>query len=469
MTVTIACVWTGAKYGPEYVARLQAMVARHLTVPHVFLCLTDRLDARALLPVDVRVIDVTSLELLGWWNKMALFDPAIRGLDRCIYFDLDTVIVGDLDPLLEWHGKFGICENFAQLAGVPGWPCAFGSCVMSFAAGWDSSAIWQGFLSDHTQIMKECGRGDQQAIERLIPDAWMLQHYLPEDFFINYRDLPKHPAAPPAGAAVVVFGGRNTPANCQVSWVRQAWLAPKEEGKKMKPTSAEVAAAPSFLKYRQVAPYLAGIREDHTARYRYAAAEASKRNMTTAYDIGCGSGYGSFILAAEGGLIVSGNDRVQDCIDYGNEHYKHPNIDRICGDLSDMFPEGGDWRDHDDAMNTMIAAFEIVEHSNLAPAFLKRAAEHAFLLVGSVPNQDVVPYDPAKFNPEHYRHYTHQEITDELKAADWRVMRLGSQTGKKGPGAKVRNGVFTGRTLVFVAKSLKFRQPGEKVSAGRKT
>lgn len=458
MTLTIACVWTGSKYGPEYVTRLQTMVARHLAAPHVFLCLTDRGDARALLPADVRVIDVSALGLPGWWPKMALFDPEIRGPGRCIYFDLDTVIVGDLLPLLNLPGYFGICKNFARLAGVPNWPCRFGSCVMSFAPDWDSSAIWQAFRLDQTQIMAECVRGDQQAIERLLPEKiWLLQNHVPGGFFVNYRDLPDYPKVPPVGAAVVVFGGRHTPANCQINWVRRAWLAPRDEDK-----MTEATTKPRFEKYRQVAPTLDGIREDHTARYRFAAGEAAKRNMTTAYDVGCGSGYGSYILAAEGGLIVAGNDRVQECIDYGGEHYGHPSVDRTCADLSDMFPEGVDWTDHDDAIKRMIVAFEIVEHSNLAPAFLKRAANHAFLLVGSVPNQDVVPYDAPRVNPEHYRHYTPTEIVAELDAANWRVTTLGSQAGKRDAGAKVRRGEPFGRTLVFVAKSLCFRQPNKR-------
>ena len=38
----VACVRTGKRYGVEYVARLKAGVARHLTMPHRFMCLTDR-------------------------------------------------------------------------------------------------------------------------------------------------------------------------------------------------------------------------------------------------------------------------------------------------------------------------------------------------------------------------------------------------------------------------------------------
>ena len=77
------------------------------------------------------------------------------------------------------------------------------------------------------------------------------------------------------------------------------------------------------MKIRQEAPTLAGIRDDCKARYRYAAAEARRRNLAWAFDVGCGVGYGSWILAEEAGLVVFAYDRDEPAIDYGEEHYRH--------------------------------------------------------------------------------------------------------------------------------------------------
>lgn len=215
--ITFACVRIGTKYGPEYVARLRNMIGRHFAGPKRFICLTDQADRVE----DVEHIDVTERHLEKWWPKMLLFSPEYRG-DRTVYLDLDTVIVGDLTPLVEWNGAFGICENFARLAGAP-YKCLYGSCCMVFSPGWGQH-IFDEFWANRKALMLDAIRfGDQMVIEELVPRATLLQQELPPGFFLNKRDLAKYPDAPPPGAAVVVFGGNDRPHNCDIPWVRAAW------------------------------------------------------------------------------------------------------------------------------------------------------------------------------------------------------------------------------------------------------
>ncbi len=223
--LSVACVLTGDKYSVDFVTRLAAMVKAHLDRAHDFICFTDR-GAIADWPKRVWRVDVSALELPGWWAKMALFNPAIRGAGRTLYFDLDTVIVGDLAPLAAWQGDFGICQNFTQLAGHATWPCRFGSCVMSFDAGWGLQ-VWEDFERDRDRIMAASPRGDQEAIEALVPGAPYLQDALPGRFFLHYRALKNHWNHPPQGTAVVVFGGRHNPDNFGPPWSRAAWRKAK--------------------------------------------------------------------------------------------------------------------------------------------------------------------------------------------------------------------------------------------------
>lgn len=191
---------------------------------------------------------------------------------------------------------------------------------------------------------------------------------------------------------------------------------------------------------RQLAPTLAGIRDDHVARYRLAAAEATAAGLTEALDVGCGAGYGSYVLALAG-LQVSGYDIDAGAIAYGDQHYGHPAITRAVADLAGVAVPSG----------CLVAAFEIIEHSEGAPSFLARAASSAALLVGSVPNEAAIPFSRNK-HPEHYRHYTADELVRELAGAGWRATMLGSQKGKHGIDAVVHDGLTGGRTLVFVAE-----------------
>ena len=192
---------------------------------------------------------------------------------------------------------------------------------------------------------------------------------------------------------------------------------------------------------RQMSPTLDGIRDDHLERYRFAARIAKLKGCHGALDVGCGCGYGSFVLA-EAGLIVWGYDLDPLAIEYGDEHYSHERIHRYARDLSRIRVQ----------LASAVVMFEIIEHSKDSPAFLARAHMSHNLLILSVPNQNVVPFGP-KSHPDHYRHYTPDQLESELDASGWRPVFRGSQKGKRGSEAQIIENDTSGRTLVYVAES----------------
>lgn len=209
MGLTVACVRTGTKYSIEYVQRLQKAVGRHLPIEHDFVCFTDR----------------ECSGLPGWWGKMALFEPTWRAGQRVLYFDLDTVIVGDLSPLARLDVPFAICDNFTRLAGHSEWPCKYGSCAMTIGPEFDGD-LWDWFIENPQRITAKCGRyGDQKAIEMWSSKFPLLQRLLPPGFFVGYRDLPRYPDRPPEGASLVVFAGENKPHKTNCEWAKRAWAA----------------------------------------------------------------------------------------------------------------------------------------------------------------------------------------------------------------------------------------------------
>lgn len=217
--VTVLCVWTGDKYPVQYVQRLFNQVKAHLSVPFDFVCLTDH----KAVPEGVILSDVTGLGLEGWWAKMALFHHKAR-LSRnvALFFDLDTLILSDLQPLVDLaaHESFSICANFTRAAGVTTWPCKYGSCVMTFGSGfgWDT---WHFFWRAKDKWMTQAGQyGDQYVIEMIVPGATLIQDKLP-GFVRSYRDITEE--GPPEGAAVIAFGGNHRPHNSPFKWVFDAW------------------------------------------------------------------------------------------------------------------------------------------------------------------------------------------------------------------------------------------------------
>lgn len=212
----IACVRTGTKYPVDYVYRLKAMVERHLKVFHKFICITDRPNELK----GIEVIDITALNLPGWWGKMYLFELFWRAGEKVIYFDLDTVICNDIKPLTDLEIEFGICANFTRAYGIKEWPCKYGSCVMVLGKDLDCY-IWDIFCKNKETIIRSVGQyGDQSAIEQIAPDATLLQDVLPKGFFIGYRELKDF--KPPA-TSVVVFAGTHKPDNCNEEWIRKEW------------------------------------------------------------------------------------------------------------------------------------------------------------------------------------------------------------------------------------------------------
>jgi hypothetical protein len=225
--ITVACVRVGRRYSPDYVDRLHRAVERHSGGrPLRFVCLTDQPDRYGR---GVERIDIAGCSLPGWWAKMTLFRRDVRDLwagERVVYFDLDTVVCGALDPLLsmtfeaEDQHQFAICENFTRRAGNTAWPCRYGSCVMVFGERY-GNGVWTAFRDNAEHLMaKHEAYGDQRVIEMFEPSARLLQDWLPPGFMISYRDIqiPRN-----NGVSIINFGGRHKPDNCEVGWVTEEW------------------------------------------------------------------------------------------------------------------------------------------------------------------------------------------------------------------------------------------------------
>lgn len=167
---------------------------------------------------------------------------------------------------------------------------------------------------------------------------------------------------------------------------------------------------------RQLATSLCGIRNDHLARYLWAAERLGDRGRVI--DAACGCGYGSSILA-DRGFSVTAFDIAPDAIEYARSHWDRPGIDwRIC-DLSS--PEF--------AASDAVVSFETIEHLADPRQFLAAARTSAPRLIASVPNQDVIPFVRKRF-PFHHRHYTTDEFAALLGECGWAVTEWFGQKDK---------------------------------------
>lgn len=181
---------------------------------------------------------------------------------------------------------------------------------------------------------------------------------------------------------------------------------------------------------RQVAPTVAGIRRDHTARYDWAAKLLKPQSRVI--DIACGVGYGSWLLA-EAGHRVFGADNCAESIAYAKQHYAHERAAYGIVEANNVTK----FRGFDAAV-----CFETVEHIR-DPAPLLRSLIGCRTLLASVPNEDDWPYQDYKF---HFRHYRAREFEALLLECGWKVRDWFRQ---EGPTSEVEPGK-RGRTLIAV-------------------
>jgi len=214
----VTCVLkSGGIYNVSHVERLQRSVAKYLPIKHRFVCLSD---------VDVPCERIVLRNLWpGWWSKMELF----WRLQPVLYFDLDTLICGDLADIAAQAEKpeFTVLRDFYRENGV-------GSGMMAW--GVDMKPLYNKFGENPSEYIKQYGsRGDQAFIEDHADKKLMVkwQDKLPGQI-VSYKAHVRHAqnirehgtGLIPLNARVVCLHGRpKFDDMTEVDPVRQAWEA----------------------------------------------------------------------------------------------------------------------------------------------------------------------------------------------------------------------------------------------------
>jgi hypothetical protein len=228
----VLCMKWGEKYDAIYVDTLYAMVARNITPPFRFVCLTD--DPGAIRP-EVECRPLPAIELgpaKPWagWRKYSTFSPELHDLEGHILFiDLDVVIVGNIDAFFEHPGRFCIIENWSQAGQGIG-----NSSVYRWKSG-DYLDFFEHFCTHADQIVPQY-RNSQTYLSRTIkdltwwPETWcrsFKRHCLPGGL-LNLVLPPKIPEA----VKIVAFHGDPKPPDAARGvwpgrpWFRRARAAP---------------------------------------------------------------------------------------------------------------------------------------------------------------------------------------------------------------------------------------------------
>lgn len=201
--INVVCLKWGTKYGSEYVNRLYKAVTRHTTIPFTFHCFTEN-------PVGIDQGVVTHplpyQGLDGWWNKLYLFSKDVPLTGRVFFIDLDTLITGNIDQLLQHNTGFVVLRDFfTGIAKTVIGNDNMGSGLLSWETG-QHTHIWNTFAADpHRAIQSLHPHGDQKWVQRQQTDRLYWQDLFPNQvvsYKVHCRD------GLPADARVVCYHGK---------------------------------------------------------------------------------------------------------------------------------------------------------------------------------------------------------------------------------------------------------------------
>lgn len=232
--IDCACVIHGDAYSWTYVDRLYNMLNRHIT-PGIKL----HVYTEATRPVPEPMIKHSLIDWgiagpkRGWWYKMQLFNTE-NFAGPLLYFDLDTVVVGNLDWIwnlnLRW---FWAVQDFKYL-----WrPTHQG--LNSSVMWWDTRStayLWKRFRQQNLQEVIKAYPGDQDYLSRNLDTVSL--RFFPQNRMLSWRwqcinggynfkqRIYNNPGAPSMivdPASVLIFHGKPKPDAVADSIVVDHW------------------------------------------------------------------------------------------------------------------------------------------------------------------------------------------------------------------------------------------------------
>jgi hypothetical protein len=212
------CLKFGTKYSADYVNKLFRGIERNTSKEFLFTCFTDN-SSGITTEVNIEALPISTGD---WYSKIGLYNEKLYNKeDQIFYFDLDTVITGDLDEIFSYTGDFAILQDFYR-------PDGYGSGLMA----WRPAAV-NHMWTNYTQGYKS-RYGDQGWCEQQYPGADLWQQMYPEKI-ISYKvhivgkgRLRSRTHTNNIGtiesSSIVCFHGRPLPQDCSGQpWMKENW------------------------------------------------------------------------------------------------------------------------------------------------------------------------------------------------------------------------------------------------------
>lgn len=224
MITTVCSVWVqgNVPYSVDYVTKLHRMAGRQLTnTLHRHICFTDQPFK---VPAPIMPVQISRhIGMAGWWSKIELFNPAHahRLSARCLYLDLDSLVVGPLDDVAAHPGQLAIVPDGGGFQGKG--PLRVVKRYNSSVMAWTPCPELHRLHTNWNPVVAQRLWGDQDWLGEQYPGAVLMPaHWFPRISELDGVDprplLPLNPAR-----VVLCKHPKNAEAAQQLPWVNEVW------------------------------------------------------------------------------------------------------------------------------------------------------------------------------------------------------------------------------------------------------
>lgn len=202
---------SGGIYDYRYVNATAQNIKNNCTMPHEIICITD--TPQKITQVDKIVPFRHNWD--KWWGKIELFRDDLTDAQECIFFDLDTVCVGNIDFLWTITDDFvyGL-RDFYKLD-------VFQTGLMRWIPSEQTNYIYNKFV-DLQLYEKYKPRGDHEYMGNVIKK----KHYLQDKFpgkIVSYKNSLKNLIENKITPNIICFHGEPKPHSVKHSFITEHW------------------------------------------------------------------------------------------------------------------------------------------------------------------------------------------------------------------------------------------------------
>ena len=215
--------WDDEELGIEYVHRLYRGIMRNCDpTKTTFTLFTNVANISSIhREIVIEPLDVPSW--IGCLPKLKAHDPDNWfnqfANNRIVVFDLDTVIVGSLEDIFNYDGRF---TTRAWFKGINKGIWLSGGDMLSFRP-FQTAWIWERYIQDPQKVIEFSGGRERYVYRQWCTEIDYWQSVVPGQV-VSYKNHIQRTGKLPVGARIVSVHGDPRPHTIRQQWIKEHWV-----------------------------------------------------------------------------------------------------------------------------------------------------------------------------------------------------------------------------------------------------